>query len=75
MSATRLAFREFTIAHGPAKPLPAHLVRNEEEKRQMTEADGLLFWKDGPVPYRVDAPESAPASPQLTEVMLDGRHL
>jgi hypothetical protein len=78
MSATKSAFREFTTAHGPAKPLPARLVQNEEEKRQMTEEDGLLFWKDGPVPYKpykVESRQNTPASPQLTEAMLDGRHL
>jgi hypothetical protein len=75
MSATKSAFRDFTTAHGPPKPLPPHLVRNDDEKRQMTEEDGLLFWKDGPVAYDADAPESAPAGPAMTEAMLEGRYL
>lgn len=67
MPKTTAAFSAFRTSIGTSRPPPEELIANEEQRTQMTEADGLKVWVDGSQAPGATAPEPPPL---LTEANL-----
>jgi hypothetical protein len=68
---TKAAFDGFR-ANYLARAMPPNLVTNQDQLRQMTEADGLQLWQDGPV-----GPEEKvePSDPPILTMEDDARKM
>jgi hypothetical protein len=59
VSASRQAFDAFR-GQFPPRPPDSALIRNEDEKREMTTSDGLKLLQDGPVGADAGSPSAPP---------------
>lgn len=59
------AFADFRDMFSPAKPPRADLIKNADEVKAMTPADGLEHWQDGPVMVVA----ASPATPKIDPTM------
>lgn len=46
-TATQIAFEKFRAEFGPARDPKKQLIKNDDEKKLMTEVEGLCQWVDG----------------------------